>query len=112
VFIVDKGETMIAAMLLVGFVTLQLCAAVSLFFPQRYSPIPSHLPARYPLPLSLLQRLYYKFRSRRSYLVLEDQVSAELTTDLDLAIRNSSSPIGSFGYRHSQTLCREWQTNC
>jgi hypothetical protein len=112
VFIVDKDETMMAAMLMMGFVLLRLCAAISLFFPQRYSPIPSHLPARYPLPLSLLQHLYYKFRSRRSYLVFEDQVSAELTTDLDLAIRNSSSPIGPFGHRHSQPLCRERQTNC
>jgi len=111
VFIVDKDETMIAAMLLVGFVLLRVCTVISLFFPQRYSPIPSHLPARYPLPLSLLQHLYYEFRSRRSYLVFADQVSAELTTDLDLAIRNSSSPIGPFGNRHSQTQCREWQTN-
>ena len=99
-FIVDKDETMMAAMLLVGFVLFRLCTAISLFSPQRYSPIPSRLPAHFPLPLSLLQHLYYMFRSRRSYLLFEDQVSAKLTIDSGLAIRNSSSPIVSFGNRH------------
>jgi hypothetical protein len=86
VFIVDEDDAMMSAMLLMGFVLLQLCIAVSLFWPQRYFDIPNHLCAHYPLPLSLLQHLYYKFRSRRSYLVSEDQVSADLATDLDLAM--------------------------